>query len=96
MEIQYLDLDGQKLKGVKIPTGKTAILIIQAPKGFLGCGYFDLEVANKFGDIAAIVTGVKELEEMLNKPVQKVSQAAKDLGIEEGLSGKDALRKMMS
>lgn len=94
MEIQYIDLNGNRLKGVKIPTKNTAILIIEAPKGFLGCGYFDIEVANKFNDAAAIITGVKNLKEMLEKPVQRVSKAAQNLGIKEGALGIDALRKM--
>ena len=95
MEIQYIDINGNKLKGVKIPTENTAILIIEAPKGFLGCGYFDIEVANKFNDAAAIVTGVKTLKEMLQNPVQRVSKAAQDLGIKVGALGIDALGKMV-
>ena len=95
MEIQYIDLNGSKLKGVKIPTNNTAILVIEAPKGFLGCGYFDIEVADKCNDAAAIVTGVKDLREMLQKPVQKVSKAAQELGVEVGALGIDALMKMV-
>ena len=95
MEIQYIDLNGSKLKGVKISTNNTAILIIEAPKGFLGCGYFDIEVANKYNDAAAIVTGVKNLKEMLQKPIQKVSKAAQDLGIKVGSLGVEALQKMV-
>jgi len=94
MEIQYIDINGNKLKGVKVATKNNAILIIEAPKGFLGCGYFDIEVANKFNDAAAIVTGVKNLKEMLQKPVQRVSKAAQDLGIEVGALGIEALRRM--
>ena len=95
MEIQYIDLNGNKLKGVKIITNNTAVLIIEAPKGFLGCGYFDIEVANKFNDVAAIVTGVKDLKEMLQKPVQKASKAAQDLGVKVGSPGIEALQKMV-
>ena len=68
--------------------------IIEAPKGFLGCGYFDIEVADKFNDASAIVTGVKNLKEMLEKPVERVSKAAQDLGIKVGDLGIEALRKM--
>ena len=93
MEIQYITLNGNTFKGVKIATNNTAILIIEAPKGFLGCGYFDIEVADKFNDAAAIVTGVKDLKEMLQKPVQRVSKAAENLGVEIGSPGSEALLK---
>ncbi|MEW6379650.1 MAG: DUF1805 domain-containing protein [bacterium] len=96
MEIQEIDLDGRKLKGVRIPTGNTVILVIEAPGGFLGCGYFDIETANKVKDIAAIVTGVRTFQDMLDKPVQKVSQSAQELGITVGSSGLEALRKMLA
>ncbi len=90
-----IDFEGHKLKGIKIPTGNTVILFIKAPAGFLGCGYFDIEIANKVKDVAAIVTGVKTFDDMLNKPVQRVSQAAQDRGIRVGDSGTEALRKML-
>ncbi|MEW5803559.1 MAG: DUF1805 domain-containing protein [bacterium] len=97
MEIHDVDLDGYRLKGVKIPTGNTVILIIRTPEGgFLGCGYFDIEIANKVNDVAAIVTGVKTFDDMLNKPVQKVSRTAQARGIRVGDSGADALRKMIA
>ena len=80
----------------KIPTGNTVILLIKAPAGFLGCGYFDIEIANKVKDVAAIVTGVKTFDDMLNKPVQRVSQAAQERGIKVGDSGAEALRKMIA
>ncbi|MCL6583121.1 MAG: DUF1805 domain-containing protein [bacterium] len=95
MEIQDIDIEGHKLKGAKIPTGNTVILIIEAPIGFLGCGYFDLEIADRVKDVAAVVTGVKTFDDLLNKPVQKVSQAAKERGISVGCSGLEALRKML-
>ena len=69
-------------------------MIIKAKKGFLGCGYFDVNTANKVGDAAAIVTGVKTFDEMLNANVIKVSEKAKELGIKEGMKGKDALKLM--
>jgi len=94
-EIHDIDFDGHKLKGIKIPTGNAVILFIKAPAGFLGCGYFDIEIANKVKDVAAIVTGVKTFNDMMSKPVQKVSQAAQEREIKIGDSGAEALRKMI-
>ncbi|MCK5023856.1 MAG: YunC family protein [Candidatus Aenigmarchaeota archaeon] len=82
---------GKEFKSYSIPTTNTFVLIIAAENGFLGCGYINVEVANKVGDICAIVTGVKTIDDMLVAKVIAVSDAAAELGIEVGITGKEAL-----
>lgn len=62
-----------------------------AEKGFLACGYINVETCNKTGDACAIVTGVTNYEEMKTARVVAVSQAAIRLGIEPNMSGAAAL-----
>lgn len=71
------------------------LILAVAPKGFIMCGYLDLEVAEKLKDAAAVVSGVSSIEELLVKPVVKVTPQAQKLGILPGISGKDALAKMI-
>lgn len=71
------------------------LIIATAPKGFLMCGYLDIAMAEKIKDAACIVTGVKTVEELLNKPVVKLTPEAQKLGITLGMSGRDALEKMI-
>jgi uncharacterized protein YunC (DUF1805 family) len=94
IELKKVGVLGKEAEGVKIDTGKTVALIIKAEKGFLACGYFDINVANKVGDVAAIVTGVKDFEDMLNAKLVAVSKEAKKLGITGDMTGKDALALM--
>jgi uncharacterized protein YunC (DUF1805 family) len=84
-------LDGIPFEFVHVPTHKTHILLIKAAGGFLGCGYFDVSVANRVGDAAAIVTGVKTVEQMLVASVVRVSDRAREAGVTEGMSGREAL-----
>lgn len=84
-------LDGAAFECVHLPTAKTNILLIKAAHGFLGCGYFDVGVANRVGDAAAIVTGVKTIEEMLAAPVVRLSDRAREVGVCEGMTGREAL-----
>lgn len=86
-----LTIDGIEFKTVHVPTGRSNILLIQATGGFLGCGYFDVAVANRLGDAAAIVTGVKKPEDMLVAVVARLSDRARELGVCEGMSGREAL-----
>lgn len=88
-------LDGHALEGHLIPTCNTKILLIKAPRGFLGCGYFSVETADKVGDAVAIVTGVGSFDDMLAAPVKKCSAAAAELGVACGMTGRDALKKLL-
>ena len=88
-------LNGTELRGVTVPTPHTTLLMICAQNGFLGCGYLNLATAEKVGDAVAIVTGVKSYVDMLNATVRDVSSAASALGVEPGMTGRDALLKMM-
>jgi uncharacterized protein YunC (DUF1805 family) len=87
-----LTIDGITFESVHIPTEKTNILLVKAAGGFLGCGYFDVNVANRVGDAVAIVTGVKTIDEVLSAPVVRLSDRARELGVIEGMSGRDALK----
>ena len=83
------------LEGYAVPTANTVILLIKAKRGFLGCGYFSLATAEKVGDAAAIVSGVSDFETMLAAKVKAFSPAAAALGVTEGMTGREALLKMM-
>lgn len=89
-----MEFKGNEFTAYSIPTTNTNVLIIGADKGFLACGYINIEVANKVNDICAIVTGVKTPDDMLSAQVVAVSTEAKKLGIKEGITGKEALALM--
>ena len=93
--MEQINLEGSILEGYAIPTANTSILLIKARHGFLGCGYFSLETAEKVGDAAAIVSGVKNFEEMLAAKVKAVSPAAAARGISAEMTGKEALLKLI-
>lgn len=78
--------------GVKIDMGNANLLLIKADKGFIMCGYLDIETAERLNDAACIVKGVENFDDMLNAKIAKVTTKAKELGIKEGMSGKDALK----
>lgn len=78
--------------GVKIDMGNANLLLIKADKGFIMCGYLDIETAERLNDAACIVKGVENFDDMLNAKIVRVTTKAKELGIKEGMSGKDALK----
>lgn len=73
---------------------KSPLLVIKAPKGVMGCGYLNIETFNRTGEAAVIVRGVNTHDDMLKAKVVTVSEAARALGIEPGLTGAEALQRM--
>lgn len=80
---------------ILVPLAQANLVIAVAPKDLVMCGYLDISVAQKIGDAACVVTGVESVEELLEKPVVKLTQQAKALGISLGVSGRQALEKML-
>lgn len=90
-----VQLDGHSLEAVTLATQKTKILVIRAGQGILGCGYISLETAAKVGDALAVVSGVASYDDMLAAQVKAVSPAAEALGVRPGMTGREALKKML-
>ena len=86
-------INGQLLDAVAFPTEHSVVLMIRGKKGLLGCGYLSVATADKTGDAVAIVSGVKNYDDMLKANVKAVSAAAAALGVAAGMTGKEALEK---
>ncbi|MFE3845743.1 DUF1805 domain-containing protein [Thermoplasmatota archaeon] len=70
-------------------------IIINSSNIYLTCGYLIMDVANKFGDIAATVTGINNLEETLDAKIVELSDKAKKLGLKTGISGRKFLNEIL-
>ncbi len=81
--------------GFLIELGVTPLILIKAKNGYVMCGYLNMSAANKLGDIAARVTGVKNFDDVLNADVVEVSENAKKIGLKEGIKARDFLDAIM-
>jgi uncharacterized protein YunC (DUF1805 family) len=88
-------LEKGKATGYSIDLGKAPLLLIQAKKGYVMCGYLNMNTANKLGDIAGRVTGVKTFDEMLNANVVDVTENATLMGLKQGMTVKDFLNVLL-
>ena len=95
MLIEEIKLGNGSALGLKLDMEHAPLLVIRARKGFVMCGYLNMDVANKLGDAAVRVTGVKSFEDVLNAKAVDVSEAAKKLGITIGMPAREALMKML-
>ena len=96
LELSQLVLKGKKIMQVRFELGNAPLLILKLEdgEGYVACGYISREAAEKLGDTAAFVSGVKTFEEVLNAKVKAVSSNAAKKGVKEGMSGREALEKM--
>lgn len=70
-------------------------LLITADKGFIMCGYINMEAAEKMKDVAVLV-GAHDLDGTLKEAVRAVTSRAADLGIKVGMTGLEALELLMN
>ncbi len=70
---------------------KRPLLVVSGSRGCLSCGYLNVDSFDRNGDVGAIVRGVDNFDDMLDAQVQQVSKLASELGVQVGMSGRDAL-----
>jgi uncharacterized protein YunC (DUF1805 family) len=73
---------------------KLPLLVIRGSRGVLACGYLNVETFNKTGEVGAIVTGVKNFDDMLAAKLVSVSTAAAEAGIKAGMTGAEAVEQI--
>lgn len=92
--MEKLELDGLTFEGWRIPLPNSTLVFIRGRRGVLGCGFFNVETADRIGEALAVVSGVSTPSEMLSAEVRQVSRAAAELGVRPGDTGREALRKL--
>jgi len=95
ISIMTVKVDVKSCLGLRtdLPDSPPLLLII-AEKGFVMCGFLNVESAEKLGVAAAVVSGVKTFDDVLNGQVKAVTSKAKSLGVEVGMKGADAIKHM--
>ncbi len=94
MIIEQIALETGIALGLKFEMQNAPLLVIKADKGFVMCGYLDIDMANTLGDVAVRVRGVNTFEDVLDAQVVGITQAAADLGIDIKMNARDALERM--
>jgi len=91
--VAQLNLNGRMALGLKVELpGSPPLLLIVGKRGFLMCGYLNMESVEKLGVAAAMISGVKNFEEMLHGEVKAVSSKAETFGVKKGMLGEDVVK----
>ncbi|MBC5638226.1 DUF1805 domain-containing protein [Ornithinibacillus sp. BX22] len=97
--INPLEVNGIMFTAIKVELPKTNLLMITNEIGYIMCGALDVDLlSEKLKDrqvIAARAVGVRTIEDLLEAPLEKVTEASKEqFGWKVGMSGKEALKRI--
>jgi uncharacterized protein YunC (DUF1805 family) len=88
-------VDGKSCLGLRVELPESPpLLMLIAEKGFVMCGFLNMEAAERLGVAAAMVSGVKSFDDVLNAQVKAATSKAKSYGVEVGIKGADAIKRM--
>jgi uncharacterized protein YunC (DUF1805 family) len=79
---------------VELPDSPPLVAIIGSG-GFVMCGFLNIEAAEKLNVTAAMVSGVKNFEDVLRAEVKATTSKAKMKGITAGMKGEEALKLLV-
>jgi uncharacterized protein YunC (DUF1805 family) len=83
--VENLVIDGDAFQGLKVELkGLPPLVLIEGEKGFVMCGYLNIDAAESLGATAAVVSGVSSWEDILNAQIKTATTKAKALGLEPG------------
>jgi len=93
-------IKNKKVTGVEISWDNGQCVLIVADKGLLACGAIDSKVMEKFNFAVAISHGTPEKPlvttgDLLDAKITEATSEAQNLGITEGMSGREALEKLL-
>jgi uncharacterized protein YunC (DUF1805 family) len=95
INVTSLKIDDKVCLGIKVELPNSPpLLIVIADEGFIMCGFLNVEAAEKLGVTAAMVSGVKTFDDVLNANVKAVTSKAETLGVKVGMKGAEALKLM--
>lgn len=99
MNLSPVEINGHTFLAVSVQLPKTNLLVVTSDKGYIMCGALDVALLNeKLKDrkvIAGRAVGVKTIQQLIDAPLESVTYEAEQIGITPGMSGKDALLKMI-
>ncbi|TYS14726.1 DUF1805 domain-containing protein [Rossellomorea vietnamensis] len=99
MNLSPVEIEGHTFLAVSVQLPKTNLLVVTSDKGYIMCGALDVGLLNeKLKDrkiIAGRAVGVKTIQQLIDAPLESVTDEAEQLGITSGMPGREALLKMI-
>ncbi|KGX86689.1 YunC family protein [Pontibacillus litoralis] len=99
MTVEPIMLEGHPFTAISVQLPKTNLLVVTNKVGYIMCGALDIALLNeKLGNrniVAGRAVGVRTIEELLKAPLESVTVGAHHVGWTIGMSGEEALLKLV-
>lgn len=98
VQVKPIQIEDYTVVSIEVKLPKTTLLVVTTDKGYIMCGALDVDLLNEKLDerhiVAARALGVRTIDDLLDSPLESVTRSAKEMGIEPGMKGRDAILKM--
>lgn len=85
--------------GITVRLSRTTLIVAAAPGGYVMCGALDVRLLDERLKarriVAARVLGARSLSDLLQADVDDLTEGAAALGVARGMSGREALERML-
>jgi uncharacterized protein YunC (DUF1805 family) len=99
IEMTPITIEGHTFTAITVKLPKTNFMAVTSDKGYIMCGALDVGLLNaKLKDrkiIAGRAVGVRTIEQLIEAPLESITYEAENVGITVGMTGKDALLRML-
>jgi uncharacterized protein YunC (DUF1805 family) len=97
IEVTPFKIDDKTATGLKVelPESPAPLIMIIGSKGLVCCGFINMDAAERLGLAAAMVSGVKTFDDVLNEDIKAATTKAQIQGVKVGLKGKDAIKLLL-
>jgi uncharacterized protein YunC (DUF1805 family) len=99
IHVEPITLEGHTVIAIEVILPKTTLIIVTTGKGYIMCGALDISLLNERlkerNILAARATGVRTIAELLDAPLESVTDTAKKMGVVPGMKGREAILRMV-
>lgn len=98
--VNPIEIEGMQFTAVSVELPKTTLLTVSNEVGYIMCAALDVDIFNEVPKlmerkvIAGRAIGVRTIEQLLDAPLEKITDASKEYGWSEGMTGREALLRI--
>jgi len=98
ISVDPIEIENKLFTAIRVELPKTNLLIVTNDTGYIMCAALDVDLLSTvLADrqvIAGRAKGVRTIDDLLNAPLEKITESSKTYGWEVGMKGKDALARL--
>lgn len=99
VRVDAVDVCGRTVTGITVELPRTRLVILATRTGYIMCGALDVQLLDtRLADrrvVAGRALGVRSYEDLLARPLDAVTHAAREIGLQPGMTGREALMTLL-